>query len=115
MRWLFLASALAACAAPAVAPPTPVAIAAPQDACRMPWARLKAAAPPSIRLTEVEQRESFLKGFNAIPPESDQTADQIFIAHKGEVARIFFVTDGCVTNVGEISWADALKLIGQDI
>lgn len=68
-----------------------------------------------VELIEVTDLAYFLKGFNALPPQSDFTADRIFVAHLGEAARVLFVTDGCLEKMAEISWGDAVALMGEGI
>lgn len=117
MRRLILALWLTACVPVEVLHETPVAAIAPAEPVCTPWAPIHAAAPPQIRLTRIEDASGFLEAFNHMDPPSDVAADEIWIAklktQEGEIARLWFVSGGCLIGRGAIAWEEAEKMMGQ--
>lgn len=77
-----------------------------------PWEEVRDSAPEGFTVVEVDSPAAFIAGINAMPPVSDVTADQVFIAHSGKIARVFFITKGCVTIHADITWHKAQELLG---
>lgn len=107
---LLLACALAACAAD----PVPVAIPVAESSCKE-WEPIRAIAPAAAHLTEIVPAAPFLAALNKLPPESDISADHVWVARRGRgEARVFFVTGGCLDGAVDIPLEVLAELLGQD-
>ena len=114
---ILIALSLTSCEAPpavqATAVETPAAQQTSPDDC-VPIAAIRAIArSQGTPVAMVRPVAAFLTAFNAIPPASDVTADEIDVARLGDMARLLFVTAGCVTRMGQIPWEEFLRLAGE--
>lgn len=89
-----------------------VATAPQPETCRYPWARVRAAAPDDVRLTEIPEPQDFLKAYNAHPPVSEVEAERVFAATQGSSVLLFFIVGDCTIGKGRIPMADFLEILG---
>src|SRR5581483_4789554 len=97
MRHLIMGAAaalvLVSCAAPGAAPAPPPQAAAAQ--C-VPVAALRSTAQQRrVPIAKVEPVAPFLAALNRLPPPSDYAADEIYVLHLDDIARLILVTGGC--------------------
>lgn len=105
---------LAACAAPQPPVLSATRQAPPRvDDCTL-WSTVAARLPAKAKLAEVPQVAYFLERWNAAPPESDVTADRIFVAHRGDRVEVFFVTGECLTSHGSLPADDLGRMFGVE-
>lgn len=82
--------------------------------CKTSWADLRTTLPPKLKPIEISDPQSFLARFNAVPPVSTATADQIFALKAPRSVLLVFITNGCVTDVGDLSPKDFLAVLEGD-
>jgi hypothetical protein len=100
--------ALAGCASQA---PAIDAAAAPPAAC-MRWEQVRALIPPGVTVATVDDPQAFLAAFNALPPATNVTADELRVARAGRVGHVWFLTAGCVTDHWMMPWEAVSALLG---
>lgn len=103
-----LALALASCSAPVPTPPPQAS-----EQC-IPLAMLQAIAKAKhLEMAEVKPTAPFLAALNKLPPPSDYTADNIYVLHLSDSARLILADGGCARNMVDIPWGEFIDLAGQ--
>lgn len=111
--YLLMLAGFVGCTPVASSPDIPHAAIAP--ACEITWADYRAELPAGLPVSEIPDVEAFLKAFNASPPQSNDTADEIYAFPYKHAAMIVLVTDGCVTVSYVVNAATFMQLPGTGI